>query len=185
MRSVPLLISFCVNGYFPSAMLVQGTDGNIWGTTYYGEDLSNAYCGNGCGTIFEITPSGTLTTLHTFEEADGGGPPLLQSTNGAFYGTTQLGGSEVYGTVFRLATGLGPFVEADPLGGKVGAQVIITGTNLTGITAVTFNGTSASFTVAAKTEVIANVPAGATTGFIQVTTSSGTLKSNAPFRVIP
>jgi len=67
----------------------------------------------------------------------------------------------------------------------MGAKVIITGTNLTGSTSVTFNGTAASFTVATKTKVIANVPAGATTGVIQVTTPSGTLKSNAPFQVIP
>jgi uncharacterized repeat protein (TIGR03803 family) len=58
------------NGDQPMASLVQGTDGNFYGTTYEGGDLT---CGPpyGCGTVFQITAAGTLTTLHNFESTDG------------------------------------------------------------------------------------------------------------------
>ena len=59
------------------------------------------------------------------------------------------------------------------------------GTNLTGATSVTFNGTPATFTVEAGSAIKATVPAGATTGTVQVVTPSGTLSSNVPFTVAP
>jgi uncharacterized protein (TIGR03437 family) len=58
------------------------------------------------------------------------------------------------------------------------------GNNLAGSTAVSFNGTAAAFTVVSDTEITTTVPAGATTGTISVTTSTGTLKSNPAFRVL-
>ena len=87
------------------------------------------------------------------------------------------------GTVFSLSVGLGPFVETQPTSGKVGAAVKILGTNLTGATSVTFNGTAAAFKVVSSSLITATVPAGATTGKVQVVTPSGTLSSNVPFRV--
>jgi uncharacterized repeat protein (TIGR03803 family) len=54
---------------------------------------------NGGGTVFKITPSGTLTTLYSFCSQSGctdGETPtrgLVQATNGDFYGTTELGGA--------------------------------------------------------------------------------------------
>jgi hypothetical protein len=62
---------------------------------------------------------------------------------------------------------------------------VILGNNLTGSTAVSFNGTSAAFTVISDTELSTRVPSGASSGFVTVTTASGTLTSNKPFRVIP
>jgi len=96
----------CADGANPSSSLVQGADGNFYGTTWYGGDNTN--CGGGCGTVFDITPGGTLTTLYRFCPQSGcrdgywplGG--LLQATNGAFYGTTFAGGQDVWGTVFRI-----------------------------------------------------------------------------------
>ncbi len=139
------------------------------------------------GSIFKITSGGTLTTLHSFNGADGDNVSdgLVQDTNGTFYGTTQFAGANGYGTVFSLAVGLGPFVKTVPTSGKVGAAVKILGTNLTGATNVSFNGTTAVFKVVSSSLITTTVPAGATTGTVQVVTPGGTLSSNVPFRVLP
>jgi uncharacterized repeat protein (TIGR03803 family) len=173
----------CPDGQVPTAALVQATDGNLYGTTGAG--------GNGGGTIFKIAPSGALTTVYLFCSqtgcADGEGPyaGLVQGTNGDFYGTTEAGGAHGYGAVFSLSVGLGPFVETRPTSGKVGAAVKILGTNLTGATSVRFNGTAAVFNVVSKSEITTTVPAGASTGRVQVVTPRRTLSSNVPFRVLP
>jgi uncharacterized protein (TIGR03437 family) len=65
----------------------------------------------------------------------------------------------------------------------VGAAVNILGTNLTGDTSVSFNGTAATFTVVSSSEITTNVPADATTGEVKVVTPSGMLSSNVSFRV--
>jgi len=70
-----------------------------------------------------------------------------------------------------------------PTSGPVGTSVTITGTNLTGATAVTFNGTSASFSSNTDTQVVATVPSGATSGPISGTSPSGTATSAASFTV--
>ena len=167
----------CTDGENPYAGLVQATDGNLYGTT--------------SSTIFKITPTGTLTTLYSFCAqsycADGEGPQaaLVQGTNGDFYGTTTSGGAFGSGTVFSLSVGLGPFVETRPTSGVVGRFVEILGTNLTGAISVSFDGTAAVFEVVASSLILTKVPAGASTGRVQVVTPSGTLSSNVPFRVLP
>ena len=65
----------------------------------------------------------------------------------------------------------------------MGTSVVITGTNLTGVTAVKFNGTTATFTTSTATSVTATVPTGATTGKITVTTPGGTATSATDFTV--
>ena len=99
------------DGAYPFAGLVQGMDGNFYGTTYRG---GNPACsGQGCGSVFMITPSGTLTTLHRFDDLDGQAPRggLMQASDGNFYGTTEWGGGPRWcnengwdgcGTVFRI-----------------------------------------------------------------------------------
>src|SRR5438876_4585880 len=93
-------------GGSPSGALIQGTDGNFYGTTQIGG--ANNSCDNGgptgCGTICKITSGGTLTTLHSFNGTDGWKPiaGLVQGTEGNFYGTTVLGGAYGGGTVFRM-----------------------------------------------------------------------------------
>ena len=179
----------CADGSGPNAGLVQGTDGNLYGTTTTGGGGVGAP--GGSGTIFRITTAGTLTTLYRFclqsQCPDGGAPygGLLQGTNGTFYGTTTYGGSLTQGTVFSLSVGLGPFVSLPRVTGRVGQTGVILGQGFTGTTAVSLNGTPASFTVVSGTCIRATVPAGATTGYVTVTTPSGTLTSNVPFRVIP
>jgi uncharacterized repeat protein (TIGR03803 family) len=109
---------------------------------------------------------------------------LLQATDGKFYGSTRVGGSQKDGTVFRLDTGLHPFAETVPTFGKVGARIKILGNNLTGTTSVSFNGTPATFTVVSPSQIIATVPSAATTGTIQVITPRSTLLSSVPFRIV-
>ncbi len=107
---------------------------------------------------------------------------LVQDTNGTFYGTTWS-----YSTVFSLSTGLGPFVKTVPASGVVGKSVIILGTDLTGATAVTFNGLTATFNPVSSSEITATVPAAVgevhASGYVTVTTPGGTLTSNVPFLV--
>ena len=166
--------------------LVQGTgtDGNFYGLTVEGG--SGVGCGTaGCGTLFKMTPSGTLTVVYSIPGPTANGIPdagLIQSTNGNFYGATSGGGLD-YGTIYSLSVGLGPFVETQTASGAVGATVNILGTDLTGATSVSFNGTAAAFTVVSSSEITTTVPSGATTGEVQVVTPSGTLLSNVSFRV--
>jgi uncharacterized repeat protein (TIGR03803 family) len=82
--------------------LVQASDGNFYGTTSTGGSSGN--CNGGCGTIFQLTPSGTLTTLHSFDGADGHYPAsaLIQATDRNLYGTTAAGGADGDGTVFKF-----------------------------------------------------------------------------------
>ena len=96
------------DGGYVLAGLIQASDGNFYGTAGTGGSTQN--CGDGCGTIFQLTPSGTLTTLHSFAgfSTDGSLPVagLLQASNGTFYGTAEAGGSTGDGTVFSLDVGL-------------------------------------------------------------------------------
>jgi uncharacterized repeat protein (TIGR03803 family) len=183
--------------YFAIAGLVQGTDGNLYGTTYAGGDSSECTetggpgSPTGCGTIFKITGEGTFTTLYSFGSYDDAYPfdGLVQGTEGSFYGTTWQGGGPDAtcppgcGTVFSLSVGLGPFVKTSPTSGRVGAVVTILGSDLIGTRRVRFNDTTAPFIVVSKSEIEAIVPSGATTGTVEVITHGHTLKSNVPFRV--
>jgi len=174
------------DGAQPTAGLIQATDGNFYGTTSVGGDLT-CEPPNGCGTIFEITAAGVLTTLKSFEALDGVYPAggLVQATNGSFYGTTYSGGLGIDGTVFSLSTGLGAFVRLPYDSGKAGQIIQVLGQGFTGTTGVFLNGTPASFTVKSDTLLKATVPAEATTGYVTVSALSGTLTSNLPFYVIP
>lgn len=168
------------DGYTPVGPLVQGTDGNYWGVT--------AYNTTGQGTIFKITPTGSLATVHVFDGADGALPQtVIQGTDGKFYGSTNLGGNSSVGTLFRLDTGLRSFVSFVPplSSGKVGSVIQILGQGFTSGSTVSFNGTPAVVTVKGSTYLTAVVPGGATTGFVSVSTSGVTLKSNQKFRVLP
>ena len=87
-QTLTTLVSFDgTNGSAPAASLIQASDGNLYGTTEYGGPISGCEGGfNPCGTVFKITLSGTLTTLHTFVNSDGAFPvsPVVQGTDGNF-----------------------------------------------------------------------------------------------------
>lgn len=95
------------NGALPCPNeLVQGFDGNVYGTTQAGGDHLNP-CQGGCGTVFRMTPTGQLTVLYDFCAQtgcpDGSSPTnLILAANGEFYGTTFYGGAAGDGTVFRI-----------------------------------------------------------------------------------
>ena|SRR5450631_2391473 len=86
-------------------------------------------------------------------------------------------------SVYNVGTGLAPFAKTLPTMGRVGSTVLILGNNLAGTTSVTFNGTESSFTVISPSAIRTTVPAGATSGSVQVITPSGTLTSNVGFKV--
>jgi uncharacterized repeat protein (TIGR03803 family) len=178
------------DGRAPTAGPIQATDGGLYGTTAGGGNL-RCDAPIGCGTVFKIAPTGELTTLHSFCDppctTDGVYPyaGLIQATDGTFYGVTNEGGSLGDGTIFSLSTGLAPFVSFVRNPAKVGQSFGILGQGFTGTTSVAINGIQTDFNVVFDTFIRATVPAGATRGYVTVTTPSGTLTSNVPFHVIP
>jgi uncharacterized repeat protein (TIGR03803 family) len=174
----------CTDGAQPYGPLIQGTDGNLYGTT-------EGYEANG-GTVFEISSADKLSTLYSFCSlpacADGYFPlaGMLQATNGTFYGTTSGGGSGKDGTIFSLSTGLCPFVKTEPTYAKQGVPIGIFGQGFTTSSVVQFGGVQATnVKLSGTTFLTAKVPAGALTGSVTVTTGTTTLTSNQPFRVKP
>jgi uncharacterized repeat protein (TIGR03803 family) len=99
--SFTLLYSFTSmsDGAYPSGGLVEGSDGNFYGMTGFGG-------ANGWGTVYQVTPSGAFTLLHTFAKAadDGiyGLGSLIQGSDGKFYGLTRSGGASDAGSVFTI-----------------------------------------------------------------------------------
>jgi len=87
------------NGYSPFGGLMQGQDGNFYGTCQQT---------GGNGSIFQITPDGTISNLFSFAGTTNGSEPyagLVQGTNGVLYGTTYFGGTNGnYGTIFQITT---------------------------------------------------------------------------------
>jgi uncharacterized repeat protein (TIGR03803 family) len=123
--SLTTLHSFNSTDGADPAGLFQSTDGDFYGTTSSG-GVSNSNCDSGtCGTVFKMTPTGTLTTLHSFNYTDGANPGWapIQASDGSFYGTTLRGGScTTYaygcGTIFKITstgalTALHEFVKTD------------------------------------------------------------------------
>jgi uncharacterized repeat protein (TIGR03803 family) len=93
------------DGQYPSAALIQATDGSFYGTTENGGFAS-------VGTIFRMTSSGAITIMHSFGDGsvpnDGSYPaaPVFQASDGNMYGTTEDGGSAGTGTLFKLIDGI-------------------------------------------------------------------------------
>jgi uncharacterized repeat protein (TIGR03803 family) len=190
-------LASCADGQTPLGALIQATDGNFYGTTFLGG-------ANNQGTIFRFKLPATLTTLYTFcKEAgcsDGANPiaGLMQNTNGEFYGTAMDGGSTAFncdgagnggtaagcGTVFSLSVGLNPFISLLSTSGKVGSKVGILGQGFDPTSVVKFNGVTATTkTLTGTTYITATVPAGASTGYVTVTTGATTLTSTQKYLV--
>lgn len=134
--SFPALGAF-VDGYAtndvganPRAGLTLGADGNFYGTTYQGGT-------KGHGTVFRITPDGTLTVLHHFAGPphDGSGPlgTATPLADGSIVGTTERGGTSNYGVTWRIDP-QGNYEVLHPFTGAIadGAQGYATLTELNG-----------------------------------------------------
>jgi uncharacterized repeat protein (TIGR03803 family) len=165
--------------------LIQATDGNFYGVT-----MGTTPPGDGGpGTLYEMTPAGEVTLLHTFNyDTDLSGPlALMQHTDGLIYGATlnnNCNDSECgWGGIFTLDIGANQFVMLQSSLGAAGAEIGIIGQNLNDATAVDFDGTSASFTINSATSITAKVPAGSKSGYVTVTVLGKKVKSNVKFTV--
>jgi len=144
---------------------------------------------NGYGTIFYVTPEGSLTTLHNFDFTGGSYPDstLLQANDGIIYGTTQMGGLFDYGTLFQMKPewvltaiyNCNTLYGDDPSGGLI--QATVPTAVCFKAPGVSFNGTEAPFTVISPTQIRTAVPPGSSSGWVQVTTAGGTLATSPGF----
>ncbi|MFZ1156645.1 MAG: choice-of-anchor tandem repeat GloVer-containing protein [Candidatus Sulfotelmatobacter sp.] len=166
-------------GYQAFAGLVAGSDGNLYGATIWGGMF-------GEGVIFQLTLGGSYTVLYSFDAAHGDGAysTPFQHTDGEIFGMTKRGGTPGMGDIYSLDGGITPFASLVSTLGPVGKTVGILGQGFSGANSVEFNGTPASFHVVSNTYMTAKVPAGET-GFVTITTSSGTLLSKQIFKVTP
>jgi uncharacterized repeat protein (TIGR03803 family) len=112
-----------ISGGNPNDPLTLGTDGNFYGTTAKGGKTFQPCWGSSatCGTVFRITPAGKVTFLYKFDQTHGAGPlgPLVQASDGNFYGTTSAGGNtNGDGVIFQI-TPQGKFKLLYALNGSV------------------------------------------------------------------
>jgi uncharacterized repeat protein (TIGR03803 family) len=166
-------------GYQAYAGLIAGNDGNLYGTTIWGGS-------NGDGVIFQMTTSGAYSVLFNFDGTHGTGTYAtpMEHTSGEFFGLTKRGGAPGNGVVYGFGTNLSPFISLTNPSGAVGGTVGILGKGFSTASSVKFNGTPASFHVLSNTYMTATVPSGET-GFVSVTTGSGTLIGSKIFKVPP
>jgi len=89
------------DGEIPYSGLTLDRGGNVYGTTSYG---ANQSCLGGCGTVFRISQAGIFTTLYRFHGIDGETPQanVTIASDGTLYGTTEFGGAQGTGNVYRL-----------------------------------------------------------------------------------
>jgi len=117
------------DGSYPSASLIQASDGNFYGTTEFGGDSGN-------GTVFRISPNAAFAKLVNFDGPDLGAHPraaLVEGPDGALYGTANSGGPGGRGTIFRLSFTAAPQITSQPanqallLGGNAAFSVAVVG----------------------------------------------------------
>jgi hypothetical protein len=130
-----------------------------------------------------VTFNGTAATFSVTSDAAIQATVPAGATTGPLTVTTP-GGAATSASTFTVL--VAPTITSvTPTNGPVGTVVTISGTNFTGVTAVAFNGTAASYTVTSTTAIQATAPAGVTTGPLSVTTAGGTATSAASFTPAP
>lgn len=154
--------------------LMQASDGNLYGSAFGQVQLG------GQSSLFKISSGGTFQTIHNMNRFNQGQCLciFMQGSDGKFYGSARNGGPGNIGSAWTYDLGLPkpqPGVHAAyPAAGTVGTKVLLAGRNLLGATAVTFNGVpAADFGSVSVNYIYAQVPAGATTGPVIVTTPNG------------
>ena len=160
----PTITSFSpTSGPAGTSVVITGT--NLTGATQveFNTTAATSFTVNSATQITAVVPTGATT-----------GPISV----------TTPGGTAASPSNFTVPSTAPTIVSFVPISGPVGTTVIITGTNLTGATGVTFRRTAAtSFTVNSATQITAVVPVGATSGTISVTTPEGTAVSASSFTV--
>ena len=169
-------------GYGPTAGLVQGSDGFLYGVNPLGG-------GTGYGTLFKINTTGTtFAVLYNFAKATGGNPdstPILH-TSGKIYGMTSGGGTYNQGVFYSFDNGLKAFASIFVIwSGKVGTSVGILGQGFSNATGVKFGTGAGTFVAASDTFMTATVAAGATTAAATVLEPGGNLVTPQKFKVLP
>jgi hypothetical protein len=168
--------------------LFEASDGMIYGTAR-GRFASGF---NGYSSIFQLNPStGQVQTIYSFPTGGENGQcecSIVQGSDGNFYGAAGNEGTYQGGTLFSLDLGLPPpkphIGVIEPSSEAPGKWVLLCGASLLGTTAVSFNGTpAASFAVASSQGVFAEVPTGATSGPITITTPNGSYTTTEIFTV--
>jgi uncharacterized repeat protein (TIGR03803 family) len=159
-------------------VLMLATDGNMYGLTQDGGS-------DGCGVIFKVTQAGVYSVIYNFDNTHGCNPSvyLTQGTDGKLYGLTQAGGANSNGVFYSLDLDIPAFVTLQSTSGKVGTKVGILGMGFSSSSVVKFNGVTATSTLTDPGYITATVPAGATDGYVTVTTGSTTLTSTQKYIV--
>jgi uncharacterized repeat protein (TIGR03803 family) len=173
------------DGAYPSLPLTQGPNGLLYGA-------ATDCAGGGCSQagLFDITTEGAYKNLYLYPIvcSNCGQPeaPLLLSTNGTFYSTTEQGGTGV-GSFYSLSNDYSPFISlVNVRSGAEGAQVGILGQGFSSKSAVKFGGTKATTTkLTGTTYILATAPTGALTGDITVTTGSTVLSTTVIYKITP
>ena len=167
----------------PDAGIVAASDGKFYGATSAGESGGSVPNGN----LFSVTSSGTYNLLYAFDGTHGylAQATPMQHTNGKLYGVAEGGGAHNGGVIYSLDNGAPAFVSLVSRWGSAGQTVGIIGQGFTGTSSVKFGTGLATFTVVSDTYLTAAVPSNGSTGFVTVTTPSGTLTSGQKFFVMP
>jgi uncharacterized repeat protein (TIGR03803 family) len=172
----------------PGSGLLAASDGNLYGSTLHGGS-------DGLGTLFEFQLGGSFIPLFDFTGNGGlasgatpNGTPLMEDTNGQFYGLTPGGGANG-GGVFYTMTPPNPLSHINVCCSWwviLDQPVTIVGQNLTGVISVNFGSVSAQFRHGSNTYLTAYVPSAAIDGPVSVTLATGQqLESAQSVHVLP
>jgi uncharacterized repeat protein (TIGR03803 family) len=172
-----------LSGNSPQSSLVQGTDGNFYGTTYNGGTIS------GYGTIFKMTPAGQVTILVSLNSNSaplGANPScgLTLGNDSNFYGVTQSGGVSGLGSIFKV-TPTGVFTTLVSFTGTTGSNLGSSPrASLTLALDGNFYGATATGGAGGFGTLFKVTPAGVLTTLVQFTGTTGAYPGSTPIAAL-